>query len=478
MSLLQRFPRYEKWQKERLQLIVIAAVLIVSAIPVFWESSKTILIIFAGILGVLSILYLISNPQVGLPLLMLVTILVPFEIGTGTQTSLSAGVLLLVALLCLWVFDMIARERRINLAASPALIPLLVLLGVALLSFVNGQLLWFSIPPAPIRAQIGGLIIFLLVVVAYLVPANLLTDVRWLRWMVWAFMAAAAANLILFQYFPIYLNSFATLYYRYFSTGVVGSLFWLWIAAIGVSQGLYNRRLHWAARILLLLVVASSFYISLTILKDWTSGWLPAAIVVFIVILLGSPRWGVALIGLLGIVLVFQPTMITNLLISDNQYSIDTRLAAWSILEQIARINPILGFGPANYYWYTPMFHILGYFVTFNSHNNYVDIIAQTGITGMLFYLLFVYQAGRQGWRLYQKVKGDGFERAYVIGCIAGLIGMLVAGMFGDWVIPFVYNVGLSGFRSAMYGWLFLGSLSALEVIVDRGAGESPVQKD
>jgi hypothetical protein len=43
---------------------------------------------------------------------------------------------------------------------------------------------------------------------------------------------------------------------------------------------------------------------------------------------------------------------------------------------------------------------------------------------------------------------------------------MVATGMMGDWVLPFFYNVGLSGFRSSMLGWLFLGGLVSLEQMV------------
>nr|NIM04092.1 hypothetical protein [Armatimonadota bacterium]NIO95573.1 hypothetical protein [Armatimonadota bacterium] len=40
--------------------------------------------------------------------------------------------------------------------------------------------------------------------------------------------------------------------------------------------------------------------------------------------------------------------------------------------------------------------------------------------------------------------------------------------MFGDWVLPFVYNIGLRGMRSSILGWLFLGGVLALEAITQR----------
>jgi len=58
-----------------------------------------------------------------------------------------------------------------------------------------------------------------------------------------------------------------------------------------------------------------------------------------------------------------------------------------------------------------------------------------------------------------------GFEQAYVIGCLGGLAGSLVAMYLGDWVLPFVYNVGLAGFRTSMIGWIFLGGLVAIETM-------------
>jgi hypothetical protein len=39
------------------------------------------------------------------------------------------------------------------------------------------------------------------------------------------------------------------------------------------------------------------------------------------------------------------------------------------------------------------------------------------------------------------------------------------AGLLGDWVIPFYYNIGLEGFRASVIGWMFLGGLIALQRI-------------
>jgi O-antigen ligase len=188
------------------------------------------------------------------------------------------------------------------------------------------------------------------------------------------------------------------------------------------------------------------------------SGWLSAFVCIAVIIGARSWRAGLALIP---VAVLFAMYMWTRL-VSTDAYSISTRFDAWSIMAQIIKINPVLGLGFSNYYWYTPLFPIRGYEVSFNSHNNYLDIVAQTGLLGLGCFLWFFWEIGRLGWKLRDRVP-SGFAQAYVYGALGGLAGMVVAGMLGDWVLPFFYNVGLSGFRSSVLGWLFLGGLVGLE---------------
>jgi O-antigen ligase len=99
--------------------------------------------------------------------------------------------------------------------------------------------------------------------------------------------------------------------------------------------------------------------------------------------------------------------------------------------------------------------------VTFNSHNQYVDLIAQVGVVGVVLFLWFFLEMFGIGWKLKSHAP-EGFPRAYAYGSIGAIAGMLAAGMLGDWVLPFVYNIGTSGYRASIIGWLFLGGLFAL----------------
>jgi O-antigen ligase len=199
---------------------------------------------------------------------------------------------------------------------------------------------------------------------------------------------------------------------------------------------------------------------------------MPAVLTVALVCVARAPR--LIPVGLLGGALVglaLAPKVLEFAMGGDNEYSLFTRVEAWRIMGEIIAVNPILGVGFANYYWYTPLYPILGYAVSFNSHNNYVDILAQTGVLGMICFLWFGWALGRYTWRLRQ-VARPGFEQAYVYGAFGGVVGTFACGMLGDWLLPFVYNIGYNGFRSSVLGWLFMGGVVALGQIIalDRSA--------
>jgi O-antigen ligase len=159
--------------------------------------------------------------------------------------------------------------------------------------------------------------------------------------------------------------------------------------------------------------------------------------------------------------------------IGAEDYSWGTRLDAWKIVLQIVSISPVLGLGFANYYWYTPLFPIRGWFVRFNSHNQFVDLIAQTGVIGLLCFSWIFLEAGLLGLWLRNRVP-DGFPVAYVYGALGGLVGTFVAGWLVDWVLPFTYNIGMSGFRASVIAWIFMGGLAAVEQIIRRNTQTTP----
>jgi O-antigen ligase len=254
---------------------------------------------------------------------------------------------------------------------------------------------------------------------------------------------------------------------NFFQAGAFGSVFWVWVMCLAVGQIVFNNRLAWIHRAGLCLLVALVWYVAFFFGRDWTSGWLPALAGVGIMAWLGFPklRFPLVLLGILAAAVgwkvlygVYESTVLTP----DNLYSQMTRVEAWKILLRIFQENPIFGLGPANYYDYTPLFPILGYAVSFNSHSNYIDLLVETGILGFGCFIWFMTEVFRLSLKLQHRVEA-GFQKGFVISVMGGVVGTLVAAAFGDWVIPFVYNIGFDGFRGSVIAWIFMGGLVAVD---------------
>ena len=432
-------------------LLVVGELLLIAGLALMASQRQLKLALFLP-LGVGLVLTCLRWPSLGLIVAALAGFVVPYQGFSG----LNVTVILVALLLGLWLLDLVASRNPIQLASSRTMWPLLAFLVVAAISFGIGQLPWFTFAVhAPLGAQLGGLAIVVLSAGTFLLVANRVNDLGWLKAITWAFLAFGVLAIIVGSVLP----KLGLPTQRWIQPA--GSVYFIWLVAMAFSQAALNRDLHPGWRLALGGLVLYTIYYLFFIRFADKSGWLPVFVCLAAIIGFRSWRAGLVLIPVAAMAAFYLLTGV----VSSEEYSVSTRFDAWSIMAQIIKINPILGLGFANYYWYTPLFPIRGYAVSFNSHNNYVDIVAQTGLVGLVCFLLFFLQVGWLGWRLREHAPA-GFAQAYVYGAMGGLAGMAVVGMMGDWILPFFYNIGLSGFRSSMLGWLFLGGLVSLEQMV------------
>lgn len=467
---LRSFTFSWRWVEQNRTFVIRVVVLFLLAVSVLYMvprlaiGNHVIPLLFISVIFVLAgLILLIANPSLAVVGMIPAAMVVPFSVGTGTGTELNAGILVALLATGLWLLDMLVVKREFRLVASRPVLIVILLALTALVSFGFGQLPWFNRAHASIAAQFGGTLLYILAACVFLVAAHRLNETS-LKWSVGIFIGLAGIFMVvrsLSGHFPSITWPIQNLY----ENGSTGSLFWVWSLCLALSQLAFNHQLGLSRKILLGIVVLFFSYAALYQANDWTSGWLPPLIGAAVMFFLYFPKARVPLVVLSLLVVALDYRQISGVLLGNgNDYSLMTRLDAWTILLKIIAINPILGVGPANYYFYTPLFPIRGYSVQFNSHNNYIDLLAQTGVIGCGLFIWFLVEIYRLGMRLLSRVP-DGFQRAFVYGVIGGTVGTAVAGMFGDWVIPFVYNVGFAGFRASLFGWFFMGGLVALERI-------------
>lgn len=437
-------------------LIPIAVVTASALFALTGPSSWLALLLVALPVVAVGSVVLIRQPGLGPILLVLAGLALPISLGTGTNTEINPVIVLVPALIALWVLDMALRERSIRVHPHAAVKWLLLFCAIAVLSFVTGQLPWFNLPGASFASQAGGLAVFFVSAMAFLLGAHVLNE-RWLERLVYVFISIVAV------YMLGRLLPFAGLIRALFDSGADGSVFWVWAVALPVALVLFNPGLGPVARLVLVGITGLTFLVAFAQASVWASGWAPPLLALFLLLWLRFPRWGWLLMLVAAGLFLSQAPALWNVATDDQSWW--ARRQAWQLVLNAAMVNPLLGLGPSNYYNYVQQYDIGGWGgvwnVRFNSHNNFVDIIAQTGLLGMAVFIGFVAVMAKVGWKLYRGLP-YGFARAFAAACLAGLIATLTSGMLGDWFLPFVYNVGLDGMRSSTLLWLFLGGLLSL----------------
>lgn len=446
-SIKRRISISMKW----IQYGIMLAVVLISVITAYWGSMKIFMLLIGAVIGIGGFLALLRFPNLGFILLFLGGMFVPFA-GPG---GFNASILTVVLMIFLWLMDMFVVKRKFEFVKSRAIRPAFYMLVVSVIAFAMGQIPWFVFAnQAPLDAQVGGFAIYFFLVLAMIMTANVLQDIKWLKTIVWVFVGLGTIYVL---GRTLRLSFIDTLYQH----GVyANSMFWMWLVALPLSQAIFNSRLSFRMRVLLYGIVAMTFYVSLVQQNDWKSGWVPSAVVAAVLVGLKFRKVVPFTIPFVLMVAVY----LAQNLISTDEYSWGTRVDAWLVVLDISRVSPLIGLGFSNYYWYAKIFTIRGYNIKFNSHSQFVDIIAQTGILGLFFFLWILFEIGRLGWKLMNQLP-EGFAKGYAYGVFAGVLGSLMASFLVDWVLPFAYNIGLNGVRASILPWIFFGGLISIEQI-------------
>lgn len=456
----------------RSQALIKPAIILLTLLFCAWagrRASTSMLIVLVGAAG---LVVLLQKPPLGLVGLVIACFTVPFAIGTGTNAAINITMLLVPVLLVVWLLDM-WRRRALVLAPSRTTRPLLAFLVAAAVSLVAGNALWdfrvTVISTANVSfIQWGQLILFALCAGAFLLMANLIADDRWLRYVTFTFIGLGI-TWVLAPFVPGVKDAVNLI----FVEEAAGGVFSMWLAALLFGQLLFNRRLGIAWRLLFAATIIALFYRRWVLGRTWATGWLPPLVAMLVIAWLRSRRWGVAVSLFLAVFVIANWSFIFNKIVpAELAQGTMYRPRVWREVIELAASRPLLGLGPANYRYYYQAYHPTATFgrITWilpqmNSHNNFVDIFAQTGLIGLGLFVWFLVEVGRTGWRLRQRVE-DGFLQGYVNATLGAFVGLQAACMIADWFLPYVYNVGFSGFRYSVYSWLFFGGLVSLEHLV------------
>lgn len=451
-------------QSRVLQTAVVLFVLLLASQAWRWASITGLMLVLAVGSGLLILL----KPQVGPLGVVLAALLANREIETGTEVLLNPVTYLVPILFALWLLVM-ALRKRIRLLPSRTTRPLVLFLMASLFSLLLGRATWD--PSVPIRSnfllvQLAQLGIFVFSAFAFWLAGNQLHNERWLRRLTQTFLIAGGVLAIVMAILGV-----GAVFGPISTAATLRAPFWILLAGLAGGQLLFVRDLSPLWRAFLVAVLIAVLFYALRLQQEAVSNWVGVVAVAGALIWLRWPRlrWPILLAILSLAVLGVLFPAVYGFAGGDAEWQLSggSRLLLMERVIDVTMRNPITGLGPAAYRPYTtvtPLQYGSALWISplINSHNNYVDLFAHTGLLGLGLFLWFMVEVVLLARRLVRSYQ-HGFAAGYVNGMLAIWAGIMVVMLLLDWFLPFVYNVGFRGFQASVLVWLFLGGLVAIE---------------
>jgi len=404
------------------------------------------------------LLYQLRRMEYGVLTIVLTAGLVRFSLPTGTESKIVASLLISMVIVVLWLTHKLIVERRLWLKPVRTNTPLLAFMLVCVISFVWSNafrdvlvVTWGTFPVV----QLASLAVMILLPMVFLLVSNVIADVKWLKalWVVFLVLGsgAIASNLLHLPTAKIFNTE---------------GVFPLWIVSLTYPQAMFNRELRTWQRLGLLGLCGLWLYYQLGKGTVWLSGWGPALGAIVVTTFFRSKRLFLVLMLIIVIYVGVRFDYFYNRIYIQSVEEGDMqRLELWRTNLEHVMNHPLFGSGPAGYAVYYMSYHPEN---ARSTHNNYFDILAQTGIVGMFFFLWFFAALVWTAIGLCKKLEHTrGFEAAFAYGVLGGVAGAIASMMLGDWIVPFAYNQTIEGFDHSVYAWVLMGALISLYHIVN-----------
>lgn len=405
----------------------------------------------------------------------LVEVLLAWTIGSWLVMRLASGRLVLPA-------PWRTARTPTRVPVAPLYLPLVlvcVTLGLSLLQ------------AASLRDAIPEMFKWIEVLVLYLVAVDLLwsPDVmgrddptRPARWLVAAMLAGASMQALLglyqfvfqvgppaFQILGRFLRAYGTFRQPNPYAGYLGLVLPLALSVFYWALGQWwqvrrfplSRRTAWFS---LLGSGAATALIAAGAIASWSRGaWLGILAGVLVVTTLRSRRTfllSLAVAGLLTLMLFLRGGLSTGAVgarltdvqqylggfdvrtveVDDDNFAVVERVAHWDAAGQMIAQAPWLGIGAGNYAviypqvalprWQDPLGH---------AHNIYLHTWAETGLLGLVSYLLLWLVATWQAWRVAHDRGLSGWQRAAALGVLGIIVHLSVHNLFDNLLVQRMY---------------------------------------
>jgi hypothetical protein len=395
-------------------------------------------------------------------------IVVSTVVNPAIPRDITVTLLLLILLCVVWALKLLISERSFqSIRPAPPNKTALLFIFAVIISYV-----WSSIyaDPNVVHLQndrflprlITGLVM-ILSPLAMLLFGNFLKTTAAMKRVIWYYLIFGMGALLL-RILPVSTPPFIN----------TGGQLPAWVTVFALAQVLYNKDIPRWQKLGLWLVVAGWLYVQFWEGRTWVSGWLPAFVGIAVFVLLRSRFLFMTVVAVAMIAAVANIETIHEMIEDERQESGYTRAAAAQFFTDVTMEHYLFGTGPTGSYFYL-MTYGLGSFQL--SHNNYVDIVTQTGIFGFVSWILLWGSICWTAWKNYRASLNHGFEAGLSVALLAISAVTLLIMALGDWVTPFTYIQTVRGISYTIWPWLWAGLSIALYVQIQARKQDSQSQR-
>ena len=425
------------------------------------------LLALIGACGINFTVLLFLRPRLALPFYVLIagpTLALPLG-SSGILARLYIGNVLFALIVGIWLLRTVSPghksgQRPLELRL---VVPLVCVIFIGFISIVYWRLFpepnvsysfrhAADVPITLVNLAEMSLLIGILLLI--LIVPSFIRTVRDVQWMIRSYIGIGllyALGTIFAAPLNLYSSSVILGFTRPEVVGLVSGSLGMMLAlfsCMALSQTLYARRpivrLWWGIL---------SFLFALSVVMCFTrDAWIMLFVSVWVIISARFKNWFVLLIPLV-LVLLLSLTPVSDFFDPSKVYGFD-RLTMFQDAFNIWQRHPFLGVGAGNYQFFDIAY---GTDVGGVAHSQYLEILAEMGVPGLLCFLWLVVVMGQTTLKHFNTATshmGKTLALAY-LGFYAGLIAL---GFFGDPMLPSVAGAGGTfAFVIVAYPWLIFG---------------------